>query len=326
MRTAQKQKDTAFFFAISGSRLFWLTIFSLGLYQLYWFYKNWQALRNNGLKINPVIRAWIFPFFFAFPLFLNIKNKISPDRLTNICLWFAPCLFIMDSFLSFVMPDETISVWILAEIIVIILSAFTMMYIQKAINRYNSANNPQITLHHKPTGGEILTVLLVPMLILFSFIYGYTKAYNRYKNIIAIEEPQNFITAVTFKHLSVYPFVCEKQGYIMKNYQESFMRTYADEIEIYEQALHKQGLTIIEAWQKQPQNVIDFIISLTFQELEDIRTNMNETAAEITGNIKNKNSLISSKEACIILDKKASGFFEKNSSLKKAIQIKIKTL
>nr|QJR98225.1 hypothetical protein PlAlph_2300 [uncultured Alphaproteobacteria bacterium] len=322
MKKQQKQTKTSdkiCFFAISSTRVFWLNILSLGFYQLYWFYKNWQILRSSGIKANPTIRAWIFPFFFVFPLFMNIKNTISPDRLTHIFLWFAPCLFIIDSLLSIFMPDE-ILIWLLIEITVIILTSFIMRRIQNAINKHNSDNNPQITLRKKPTVGEIVTVILLPALILISCSYSYIKAYNLYKNIIAIDEPQNFMTAVTFKHLSVYPFVCEQQGYIMKNYQQEFLRAYADEIEIYEQDLRKQKTNMTEAWQKQPQNVITFIINLTFQELEEAGTTMTEIAQAL------EKKTISPKEACAILDRTAAIFFEKNITLKNNIQNKIKSL
>lgn len=329
MKTTRKKTTSAknpCFFAISCSRVFWLDILSLGFYQLYWFYKNWQALRAAGQKVNPVVRAWIFPPFFVFQLFANIKNKIAPDRKTSFCLRTAPVLFIFDVLLSVFVPDE-IMIWLLPEIIVIILSAVVMRVIQKAVNDYNAIQNPEIRLRRSPTAGEAVAVLLMPVLFLASFAYGYFNAYIRYKNIININKPQNFLTAVTFKHLSVYPFVCEKQGYIMKNYQQAFLRTYADEIEIYENHLHDQGMTMIEAWQKQPQNVINFIIALTFQELEDIRGSMEEETAK-AGNHPAAASFgkkISAKQACTVLDKSADAVFDQNKNLKTTFQQKIKS-
>lgn len=326
MKTPRKKtisEKNPCFFAISCSRVFWLDILSLGFYQLYWFYKNWQALRAAGQKVNPVVRAWIFPPFFVFQLFANIKNKINPDRKTSFCLRTAPVLFVFDVFLSVFVTDE-IMTWFLPEIIVIILSAIVMGVIQKAVNGYNSAQNSKISLRRFPTIGETVAVLLMPVLFLASFAHGYVNAYTRYKNIININEPQNFLTAVTFKHLSVYPFVCEKQGYIMKNYQQAFLRAYADEIEIYENHLHDQGMTMTEAWQKQPHNVIDFIIALTFQELEDIRGSMEEETAK-AGKEVSFGKTISAKQTCIVLDKSADAVFDQNKKLKTAFREKIKS-
>lgn len=313
------------FFAISGSRIFWLNILSLGFYQLYWFYKNWQALRTDGQKVNPVVRAWIFPFFFVFPLFANIKNNINPDKKTVFCLWTAPLLFLFDAFLSVFVPDEIV-IWLVPEIVVVILTAVVMRTVQNAVNNYNSVQNPETELRRAPTIGETASVLLLPVLFLASFAYGCFQAYVGYRNITDIDKPQNFLTAVTFKHLSVYPFVCEKQGYIMKNYQQAFLRAYADEIETYELFLHKQGMTMTEAWQNQPQNVVNFIIGLTFQELEDIRADMAATVAENAARQTGtpQETAFSAEQACTVLDKSADTVFEQNENLKKTLQKKIK--
>lgn len=292
---------------------------------MYWFYKNWQALRTAGQKVNPVVRAWIFPFFFVFPLFRDIKNELNPDKKTLFCLRTAPLLFLFDTFLFVFVPDE-IMIWLVPEIIVVILTAVVMRTVQKAVTDYNSVQNPETLLRRAPTIGEAVSVLLLPVLVLVSFAYGYFQAYIRYRNIINIDKPQNFLTAVTFKHLSVYPFVCEKQGYVMKNYQQAFLRAYADEIETYEQFLHNQGMTITEAWQNQPQNVINFIIDLTFRELEDIRADMAATVAEKAAHRTGapQETTFSAEQACTVLDKSADTVFKQNEHLKRTLQKKIK--
>jgi hypothetical protein len=59
------QSQTALFLYIPVSRLIFLSIFSLGLYQAYWIYRNWLYIRERyGLKIKPFWRG-VFGLFYC---------------------------------------------------------------------------------------------------------------------------------------------------------------------------------------------------------------------------------------------------------------------
>lgn len=63
------------FLYIPPSRLIWLSIFSLGLYEVYWIYKNWWFLKERlGLKIRPVWRAWFGVFFIH-----SLRERVHSD-------------------------------------------------------------------------------------------------------------------------------------------------------------------------------------------------------------------------------------------------------
>ena len=60
---------------VSPLKLGVLSILTLGLYELYWFYKNWKLARDEGgAKVRPFWRA-IFAIFFAPSLFVRIHNS-----------------------------------------------------------------------------------------------------------------------------------------------------------------------------------------------------------------------------------------------------------
>lgn len=65
------------YFSVPLTRLFFASLISFGLYDVYWAYKNWQAVRRCGREYNiiPFCRSWLFGIFFIFPLFLRMKKK-----------------------------------------------------------------------------------------------------------------------------------------------------------------------------------------------------------------------------------------------------------
>ena len=67
------------YFSVPLTRLFFASLISFGLYDVYWAYKNWQAVRRCGREYNiiPFCRSWLFGIFFIFPLFLRIKKVLN---------------------------------------------------------------------------------------------------------------------------------------------------------------------------------------------------------------------------------------------------------
>jgi hypothetical protein len=63
------------FFAVSLLKLTIMSICTIGIYEIYWFYKNWQLVREREQsKILPVWRA-IFGVIFCYACFARIKNQ-----------------------------------------------------------------------------------------------------------------------------------------------------------------------------------------------------------------------------------------------------------
>lgn len=62
------------FFATSLIKLSVMSVCTLGLYELYWFYKNWQLIKaREGLDVMPFWRAF-FGVFFCYPCFSSIRD------------------------------------------------------------------------------------------------------------------------------------------------------------------------------------------------------------------------------------------------------------
>lgn len=66
------------FFATSITKLVVMSVCTLGLYELYWFYKNWQRIKaREGLDIRPFWRAF-FAVFFCYSCFSRIRSYDHP--------------------------------------------------------------------------------------------------------------------------------------------------------------------------------------------------------------------------------------------------------
>ena len=61
-------------FAVGPAKLVVMSIGTLGLYQVYWFYQQWRRVRDGGEDVRPLLRA-IFGVLFCYPLFKRIVGS-----------------------------------------------------------------------------------------------------------------------------------------------------------------------------------------------------------------------------------------------------------
>ena len=65
---------TPLYFAVSPLKLIVMSVCTLGLYEVYWFYKNWRLIKEREkLAIRPFWRA-LFAVFFCHSCFRNIQT------------------------------------------------------------------------------------------------------------------------------------------------------------------------------------------------------------------------------------------------------------
>ena len=76
------------FFAVTTFKYVLMFVCTFSFYQIYWFYKNWQLIKERegfaGLRISPVPRA-IFAVFFCYQCFARVRDyehpALKPGRL-----------------------------------------------------------------------------------------------------------------------------------------------------------------------------------------------------------------------------------------------------
>jgi hypothetical protein len=75
------------FFSVSPFKFGVMATCTLGLYELYWFYKNWKLVKvREGSKIVPLVRG-IFSLIFCFKLISKIRDR---GALSHLKLTFGP--------------------------------------------------------------------------------------------------------------------------------------------------------------------------------------------------------------------------------------------
>lgn len=69
------------FFVISIKKLIIMTMFTFGIYEVVWFYKNWKLLKEKySLDIKPFWRT-VFAPIFCYSLFKIIKNNAVDNQI-----------------------------------------------------------------------------------------------------------------------------------------------------------------------------------------------------------------------------------------------------
>jgi len=69
------------FFAVGLLKLTLMSLATLGLYEVYWFYRNWKCVQENlGEKINAPIRAVFYPLT-SYTLFTKIRDQAAKAQL-----------------------------------------------------------------------------------------------------------------------------------------------------------------------------------------------------------------------------------------------------
>ena len=160
----QPTKDIAFF-NISPARLVMLSLITLNIYSLYWFYRNWVAIKEaENRPIWPFWRA-IFYLFFTHSLFKKVyraaNNKGYQQKVPS---WYWATAYITLILTARLMAQYIaalhLPVWIYWGLYFLLVFSpmLCLIPIQQAINFHNrQAHYPLIT--HFAFGEKILLVV-----------------------------------------------------------------------------------------------------------------------------------------------------------------------
>ena len=71
------------FFPVSILKLIVMSVCTFGIYEIYWYYKNWQFIKEReNLDIMPIWRA-AFAYFFCYSFFRKVQTTASSLGLTR---------------------------------------------------------------------------------------------------------------------------------------------------------------------------------------------------------------------------------------------------
>ena len=71
------------FFAVSVAKLAVMSVCTFSLYEVYWFYKNWQRIADRERDIVwPLLRA-VFAVFYCYPCFSRVRDHEGASQLDS---------------------------------------------------------------------------------------------------------------------------------------------------------------------------------------------------------------------------------------------------
>lgn len=124
--------DDAFFAPVAIHKLLIMSCFTLGLYEIHWFYKQWDYIRRIDRKrFNPALRA-ILNGLFAYPLFRSIRLRGLAKQSE---IGWSPALLTIIWFGMVVLALSTV------RVLEGLATALPLVVVQQSINRLNNPSS-----------------------------------------------------------------------------------------------------------------------------------------------------------------------------------------
>lgn len=140
------------FFPVGPLKLSVMSMATFGLYEVYWFYKNWADIKTReAININPVLRAVFYPLF-AHSAFTRVKDKGAEvgavGGYSSGALAIAVFLLLASTYL----PDPF---WLIS-----LLSFVPLLPVQSAINSINARLAPGADGNTRFSGSNVFGIVL----------------------------------------------------------------------------------------------------------------------------------------------------------------------
>ncbi|MSU74605.1 zinc ribbon domain-containing protein [Candidatus Kaiserbacteria bacterium] len=151
------------YFSISIGRLMLFSVLTWGLYEIYWFYRNWAAVKKTELpNIWPVARG-IFAIFFCHDLFKRVLQTAKSNGYaeTYSAQWLATGYVVM--LIVGNVWGRTESLGSLDLLIMVFMLGVTPLFllpVQRAINFNNKKLGLAPAEATKFSGGEVVLIVL----------------------------------------------------------------------------------------------------------------------------------------------------------------------
>lgn len=177
MRSYDIKPTTQIRFFVRNAWLFTLyTVLTFGLYDLYWFCRNWVAIRDaTGQKMRPFWRA-VFAIFYVWPLFkiIRLQARQHGYRTNAAPAGRLALLYIIISYASLALsraPEYSLG-YLAADITLSLLTVIILLAVQRAAAYNNAAALPSehsVTARHRPIEmiyTVIATIVMVASVVL----------------------------------------------------------------------------------------------------------------------------------------------------------------
>lgn len=262
------------FYLLPVRRLVAASVLSGGLFELYWLYKNWKAVREDAKdnEIRPAVYGWLLGPFFVWPLFkiirINLKRSktegkrfVPPAVGYTACFWLqiacaaAASVFVLPAAGTFVVWGIYLGAWA---------AGLTFLSsIQKRINFHDRKSNHKLELPARWQKTEIAVVIVGLLLNCGLFFIRLPAEQN--------DENLGLALGSTYRMMEGYAGFCRKQGYEMTRFPQVYAEYFRPELETINAKLKPYGLTMEQAWEffrVRLNNVMDDSIMSEFMTLK----------------------------------------------------------
>ncbi len=251
------------YFNISPLRLWLSSFFTLGLYDVYWSYRNWSAYKKATKDdVEPLLMA-IFNCLTIFSL-QNKIQRLLPERkrLNDVCAILYTLLFIF-AVVSYALSFVLISILLLAAYAIL---PALLIPIQKSINSLAGKTTKTYTKWEVAllTVGVcwFLSCLFAP-LPLGERLAGFDESQQQ-----KIGETVGFL----YRHEQGYAKICAAEGYTMQKYPKDFAQMFGQNIADFKSALRARGITLEEIESAaMPEKLKTKILLSVYDELKALR-------------------------------------------------------
>lgn len=292
------------YYAVSPLRMFILGLLSLGVYNVYWGFRNWKAYQEATKDdINPYLCGFFINF--TAPVLCAKINETLRKKYLLICggVYFLAyvCTWVLNTINDPAWYDLVIFIWIICYLIIVT----ALIPVQVAVNKYTKEVLKK-DIDKKVHFGEMALTLLGVLIIAGMFLSAYV---NNQKNLERYEKLWRSIGFV-YRHTRVYESVCAKEGYTLKKYPQDFKDYFAKDLDNLQKNLDKEDISINQAFSYIDEETNKAIEQSVYQELEELRDvwltmaiaqEQGIPAAQVILTEEDK-SLLPLKDVCEILD------------------------
>lgn len=158
-------QDQPVFFPVGLWKLGLMSVCTLGIYPVYWSFRNWKLLRDHdGMEISPFWRSAFYPLW-SFSLFRIIRGKardsgipvsFSPNGMGLAVVFFNAIVRLPDPF------------WLLS-----LLSFVPLVMVQSTVTEINRLHAPLADANEELSGKNLLALILGGSMIVLALIASF---------------------------------------------------------------------------------------------------------------------------------------------------------
>ena len=150
------------FFPVGIQKLLVMSLLTFNLYLIYWFYRNWRAVRNFGKRSPNAVLGGVFYYFSAYWLFRRMRVK---SLAIGEALEF-PAGGIAWMLLLFAVVSVLPSGWYLLSFC----AASALVPVQREVNAINAKLAPNLDANEGYSGLNIAGMLAGGLLLLLNLV------------------------------------------------------------------------------------------------------------------------------------------------------------